>query len=126
MQLVLKLPANKAPFIGVILHGQEQSGLLNADLILKHQNKKYRIIIEHIHHVLNLRLICEEIVSVRFYDHLEFDPEQLKSWLYVIKRANYVNFSQLKLVNEKLSVLRTSPQNKLFVLKIYKVEYLKA
>lgn len=116
--VVFLLPNNKPPFIGVMAEG-----VLNADLILEHSNKGFRIILEYYKPTLNLRLICQEIVTVRFYNDLIHDPEKLRSWLYMIQYSPTINFGHVTTdSNGKLKLQNTSPGSKKFVLKIDKVE----
>jgi len=117
-RVVFLLPKNKPPFIGVVAEG-----ILNADLILEHSKKQYRIILEYYKPTLNLRLICQEIVTVRFYNDLQHDPEKFRSWMYMIRFAPYVNFGHVTFdSNGKLKLQTTSPGSKNFKLKIDKVE----
>lgn len=124
MELVLLLPKGKPPFIGVLFYFPEQAAVTNADLVIEHKKKEYWIVLETFKKHLNLRLICNDLVSVRFYNHLKYDPDKLKSWLYVVaaNKSTLVNFSQLVIANEKLTVVKTSPKNVSFVLKIKKCE----
>ncbi len=127
MELILLLPVGKPPFIGVLFYRAEEAATANADLAIQHKRRNYWIVLETYKKHLNLRLICDEIVTVRFYNHLKYDPEQLKSWLYIVSanKSAQVNFSQLVVMNEKLSVVKTSPKNVSFVLKVKKCEVLK-
>lgn len=124
MELILLLPNGKPPFIGVLFYFPEQAAVTNADLAIDHKKKEFWIVLETYKKHLNLRLICNDLVSVRFYNHLKYDPEKLKSWLYVVSanKSTLVNFSQLIVMNEKLSVVKTSPKNISFVLKVKKCE----
>ena len=117
-RVVFLLPKNKPPFIGVMAEGN-----LNADLVLEHSKKKFRIILEHYKPTLNLRLICEEMVTVRFYNDLQHDPEKFRSWMYMIQYSPSVNFGHVTIDNNgKLKLQTTSPGSKNFKLKIDKVE----
>jgi hypothetical protein len=121
--LVLLLPPDEPPLIGVSM-SRHDAETLNNDLILEHANRNYKIVLEPHKDKLNVRLICEEIVSVRFYDQCKCSAEKLKSWLYVLqyKKHCVVNFAQLFFDNGKLEVAMTAKLSKRFVLKISKIE----
>ena len=120
MELVLKVPKGKPPFIGVLFESdQHHSGeKLHADMVEKHGGASYRIVLEHTPSALNMRVICEENVMVYFYNHLSFDAERLKSWLYITKNCGQFNFGHVgkSLGNHKL--LLSVPQRKKFFVKV--------
>lgn len=126
MELILKLPEGKPPFIGVLFDKAEEAELMNQDLVLQHKGRRFRIVLETLKQFVNLRLVCEEMVNVRFYNHLKYRPDELRSWLYIISanKASYVNFSQLCRQKEKLVVARTAQKNQQFVLKVQRCEVL--
>lgn len=66
MELVLKLPAAKPPFIGILFESPNwmMASELNSDLISKKESRACKIVIEVLRRDLNLRLISEEKVSV--------------------------------------------------------------
>ena len=120
MELVLKLPKGKPPFIGILFQSATEAEKLNSDLVVDHRYLNYKIIFEIIADHLNIRLICEELVTVRFYNHVVYDPEKLKSWLYVLKtgKTTSVNFSHLILKDNKHTLVKAYQQKIYFVLKV--------
>lgn len=122
-ELVLKLPKDKPPFIGLLFSSATDAEKLNEDLVLEHKNKSYKILLEPLKGVISLRLICEEIVTVRFYNNIKCNPEKLSSWLYLTKNVKRFNFSHVARdykIYDKLVVAK--PKYKLFVLSIESVK----
>ncbi len=122
MKLVLKVPKGKAPFIGVE-YGEFMAADTNKDLVLDHSEKDYKIVLEHSHRRLQLRLICEELVTVRFYERLEFEPNKLRDWLYITRRATKFNFGHIYVKGNTDHIARAYPGRKPFVLKVLSIEF---
>lgn len=122
MKLVLKVPKGKLPFIGIEF-GEHVAADTNKDLIQNHSEKEYKIVLEHSHKRLQLRLICEELVTVRFYERLEFDPSKLRDWLYITQKATKFNFGHIFVKGNTDYIARTYPGRKPFVLKVVSVEF---
>ncbi len=122
MNLALKVPKGKAPFIGVE-SGEHVAGDTNKDLVLDHSEKEYKIVLEHTRTRLHLRLICEELVTVRFYESLQFDPGKLKDWLYITRKSTQFNFGHIYVKGNTDFIARVYPEKKTFVLKVINVEF---
>ena len=123
MKLVVKLPKGKLPFIGILLPKNNlDSQKFNQDLILDYKYASYRIVFEFIRSHVNIKLISDESLIVRFYNKLEYNPEKLRAWFYLTNNAKEFNFSQIVLENGKEVVQRTYERKVLFVLKVNKYE----
>lgn len=108
MELVLKIPRDKPPFIGILFpqyltHDAKKE---NTDLIYPHNTSPCRIILEPLKEELNIRLICEEKVTVRFYSHIKYNPTKLKDWLYLTQKATKFNFAHLDIEYDRHIVLK--------------------
>lgn len=117
MELALKLPKGKPPFIGILFTEESTGGHLHANLVEKYSGNEFHIIMEHTKNALNLRLICNEIVMVYFYNHLRFDPDRLKSWLYLTKNAKEFNFGHIYTQFDKHILIMSRPGRKKFVVR---------
>ncbi|MCC6371142.1 MAG: hypothetical protein IT236_09070 [Bacteroidia bacterium] len=126
MELVLKLPKGKPPFIGVLFGVEQQhSGeKMHADMVQKYGRANYRIVLEHTPSALNMRLICEEHVVVYFYNHLSYDAERLKSWLYITKHNTLFNFGHVGKLTNNHQLLLSMPERKKFFVKVISVEFI--
>jgi hypothetical protein len=67
--LIVKLPKGKPPFIGILFSTETEANTLNQELVNDFKYRPYRIILEPLRDFINLRLVCEEIVVVKFYNH---------------------------------------------------------
>lgn len=73
---------------------------------------------------MNLRLICEEIVTVRFYNGLKYNHERLIDWIYLTKNAKAITFGHVVLNEDKHHPVRVHPGGRPFVLKVESFELL--
>lgn len=120
MKLIVKLPKDKPPFIGVVLKITD-SDMLNQDLILEHKYADYRIELEFILGHVNLKLISNSIPTVRIYSRLSYDKDKLKAWFYITKGVKQFNYGHVRDFNGKDEIIKIRSKN--FVLKMdsYKV-----
>lgn len=121
MKLVLKVPKGKPPFIGVE-YAEFQADRENHDLVKYHSNKEYRIILEPYGTGITLLLICEELVTVRTYKYLNYDPRTLKDWLLITKGTKVYNFGHVYLNGTKHEIARLIPSLNKFVLKVTSIQ----
>ncbi len=118
MDLVLKLPKGKLPFIGILFEHESVGGRMYSEIIERYPFKEYRVVIENIGNTINLRLICEETTTVYFYNHLGFDAEKLRSWLYLTKHQKEFNFGHVFNQIDKHQIVKSSPSLKKFFIKV--------
>lgn len=122
--LVLKLPPGKPPFIGIRFE-ESVGSELNEDLI----NSKYagfRLELERVHDRLDIRLISEALVTVRFYTFILYDKDKLKSFLYLTKDAKLYNFGHVKRIEDKDEIIKTKKTGKNWYLPIDSIIYREA
>jgi hypothetical protein len=124
MELVVKLPKGKLPFIGIKFAEMHEANELNKDLMNNYSTCIFKVILEPHKNEMNLRLICEEKLLVRFYNGLKYDPEKLKAWIYLTKTAKSFNFSHIYQLGDKEKVAMAIMSRKLFVLKLEGYEIL--
>lgn len=124
-RIELMLPKGKPPLFGIVYEDNTTGGFTNTDLVDLHRDKEFKIVVEVAEKDINIRLICEAIVNVRFYNHMRFDPEQLRSWIYVVEvtKAPLINFCHL-VYDGKNFKLAQSHKNKNFVLKVVNFQLL--
>ncbi len=121
MKLVLKLPKEKPPFIGVLLaetHNQAYPERLNEDLINEHKYADYRLALEFEDNLLNLALLAEGSGIARYYKALEFEAPALASWIYVTRQARQFNFGHVRLERGRETIVKTWGKKLNFVLTI--------
>src|ERR1035437_7927486 len=118
MELVFKLPKDKPPFMGIVFENLFEASTLNQDLVNSYKNSEYKIVMEQIKSEINLRLICEEHLFVKFYNGLKYNKQKFDAWIYLSKKSPQFNFSHLMREGDKEIVIKTLKNQKLFILKI--------
>jgi hypothetical protein len=120
MELVLKLPSGKPPFIGILFDFNEELGAynINKDLLLNPFKATFAIAFDPYGKETDLRMLCSNPLSIRFYRNLKYNPTALEGFLRSTRFIKQFNFSHLIRCDGKETVVRASPENKLFVIKI--------
>lgn len=124
MQLVLKgqteVPADKPPFMGILfdVNEHQEAATINRDLLTPLRNAQFAIEFEPHSKTLDIRLLCSNPISIRFYRNIKYEPEKLEKFLRDTRFTKQFNFSHLVLKEGKETVTRTNPENSLFILKI--------
>ncbi len=120
MELVLKLPKDKPPFMGILFDNSYKAATLNQNFVNDLQNRQFNMVITPAG--LTLRLICENPYSSYDYTELTCDMEKFKHWLVQPRPLGYFNFSHIMRKYDKDEVVRTLKDRKLFVLQIWNLE----
>ena len=121
MVLIVKLPKNKPPFIGIQFTFEHEAEKLNEDLVERFGKGTYKIVFEFLRPFTNIKLISEEHLLIRNYSHIAYeDTEKLKVWLKLTKDTppKYFNFGHVVLVNGQHKLVKTSNKKINFVLKV--------
>ncbi|MGZ7043633.1 MAG: hypothetical protein ACXVHT_01300 [Methanobacterium sp.] len=116
----MKLPKDKPPFIGILFERDWEGQKLNCDLVEESKHHIYSLEFEICNGHLNLRLMCPDILTVRIYAHLKYDPEKFKAWLYMVKKASTYNFGHVFSVKDQHVLLKSYNKKYNFVLKANK------
>jgi hypothetical protein len=123
--LVLKIPKNKPPFIGIRYDSLSSGESANKGFFLKLLKSELRLVIEVLPRHLNVKLICDDTLFIHTYTHVKFDAEKLKNWLYISKGAPQFNFGFTFVENDTEKIIQM--WDKKFynmVLKLKKIEIL--
>lgn len=118
MKLVVKLPKDKPPFIGIVFDRSAEAEKTNQELVHDHKYADYRIVFEFIRDWVNVKLISNSIPAVKFYTKLTYDKDKVIAWFYITKNMKGFNFSHVYIHNNKECVAKTDAKQKLFVLKV--------
>lgn len=119
MELVVKLPENKPPFLGILFDDSYQACSINKSAVNNYHTCTYQIVLEPTGEKLNLRLICESFGLNYVYENIKYNPETLIKFVYKTKDSKLFNFSHLVRKDGKDTVVKTLANQRLFVLKIY-------
>jgi len=117
MELVVKLPKGKLPFIGVVFSNVWSAERENKHCIENEWTDTFK-----------LRLIPKErSIDVHFIHHgqstyvykdLIYSPEKLVKFIYASRGASLFNFSHLICENNKHLVVKSATNRRLWVLKM--------
>jgi len=124
MELVLKQPEGKQPFIGILFESSYKAGTENQDLLEKISTKPPDFSIELEPHAnnLTLRLLCRNpIIGIRFYRGIKYNPEKLEKWLRETRFKKPFNFGHVLKEGDKHVVVRALTEKKLFVFSIKEI-----
>lgn len=123
--LVLKIPKDKPPYIGIRYSDSFQGEAANKEFFLKHLEHELHLVLEVLPQGLNVKLICNETLQIHTFTRVAFEPEKLKNWLFIGRGAKHFNFGCTTLVKDTekvIKVLNTKSYN--LVLKLNKVQIL--
>jgi hypothetical protein len=125
MKLIVKLPKEKPPFIGVLLSETDNRAYperLNEDLINEHKYAGYRLVLEFSNQRLNLSLISDGSGIVRYYKEVDYEGDRLTSWVYMTRHTGHFNFGHVRLEQGKEKIVKTWGKKINFVLPLQKYE----
>ena|SRR6218665_1165736 len=125
MKLLLKLPGDKPPFIGILLADGDNRSYperLNEDLINEHKYAGYCLLLELSAGRVDLSLLSVQGHISRIYKGLEFDGAQLALWVYATRHARQFNFGHVRLERGREKVVKTWGKKINFVLPVKSYE----
>jgi hypothetical protein len=124
MKLVVKLPLNKPPFIGIVFHHSSDAEQTHQDLVTVHNNVTYQVVFEFVGQLVNIKLISVHKVVSKHYEGVTFNAVELFHWMCHTSNTGSFNFGHLYELNGKEVVAKTSIGLKLFVIRVYEYEVL--
>jgi len=122
MKLILKIPDNKPPFIGIQFSNQYDAGRTNAQAVYDIENRLCTIILEPQGHYINLNIKCEDVMMNYTYRDLDYSPEKLKNWLTKTTNSKQFNFGHVTLERDTHKIAKVGSGNKNYVIKVEKIE----
>lgn len=124
MELILKRPRNKPPFIGILFQDEYEASTLNQSWVNSYNTYLYNITLEPDGKEITLKLSLDGYGLNHRYKNLRHDPEKLYRFLYETKAHGKFNFAHLIMVRDKHTVVSTTVNRALFVLGVKKVTLL--
>lgn len=122
MELVFKLPKGKPPFIGIVFSSEFQAARTNQELVNDYKECDFTATLEPVgERNLNMVIKCVNPPLKIEYKNLEFKYDLFVRWRRIAEGAP-VNFSHLNIKLNEHIVVKTTLQNKLFVLKLNRVD----
>jgi hypothetical protein len=121
MKLVLKLPKDKPPFIGIQFSNHYEASRTNAEAVYQIEDRLCKIILEPKGHYLDLKIKCEEAMMAHTYKDLDYSPEKLKQWLQHAASAKQFNFGHVTLEHDTHKIAKVGSSLKNYVIKVESV-----
>ena len=123
LELVLKLPENKPPYIGLLFQSEYKASYINQFYVNEFGGKYYKLVIEPFEDMLSVSLVSKELKLFYSYKVKKYDIFKLQRFLGVAKYEP-VNFGHVLMKNDKHYPARTMTELKIWVLTIQKIEFL--
>ncbi len=125
MKLVLKLPQNKPPFIGIEFDSHYEASKTNSDIIGALDSRYYKINLRPINK-FNIYLIleCKDLMIKRRYQNLEYEQEKLKTWLGMTRAQKSFNFGHVIKEHNRHILVKAQYSGLNFVIKLEEVKLL--
>lgn len=122
MKLILKLPKDKPPFIGVQFSNHFDAGRTNADAVYHIEGRYCKITLEPKGHYIDLRIRCEDAMMSYTYKDLDYSPEKLRNWLAMVSNSKQFNFGHVLLENDNHKIAKVGSSLKNYVIKVESVK----
>lgn len=122
MKLILKLPNNKPPFIGVQFSNHYDAGRTNAQAVYDIEGRFCKIILEPKGHYIDLKIKCEDVMMSYTYKDLDYSPEKLKQWLHLVSASEQFNFGHVILQHDEHKIAKVGSGTKNYVIKVESVK----
>lgn len=123
LELVLKQPKDKPPFIGILFQSEFKAAKLNQEWIESAKTHKHQITLEPNGELLELTLTQKELHHKYTYKISKFEPDKLKRFLFQVKDAEQINFGHITLKEDQHIPVRISINRALWVLPVDKIEF---
>ena len=121
LQLVLKQPEGKLPFIGILFSNEYVGARENQRMVNEYGNSLYKLEFRPIkNEVTKIDIIISQYVHdlKGEYKDVAMDAEKLKRFLAFNYNAKYFNFGHIGIKQNKHYPLRTSSKGSIWVLKL--------
>jgi hypothetical protein len=126
MELFLLIPEGKPPFIAIAFTQSGDAELVNCDIVKSPLLKRpCKIVIEiYFKDRINLTLICEDLITARFYPHVKTNGDKLTSWLFITRNAKSFKFAHINIRGDKIEIPYAKDSKKKFALDVKSIEVL--
>jgi hypothetical protein len=118
MELSLKLPAGKFPFIGIRFTDLKEAAELNADLFDLKPAGSFHIVLQPELTHCDLKIFCNEPAVFRTYKNLNHDPFEFRDWSKKLNPTMNFNFGHIVKIDGKDRPIINTLTDKLYVIKV--------
>ncbi len=119
MELALKLPKGKLPFIGIVFHSVREACRLNEHLINEPKDKIYTLtFLQPNKDGVEIRVRSENGKDYVIYQRVKCNPVQLENFMFMTNRFQDFNFGHILRDFDRDIIVKTNELGKPFVLKL--------
>lgn len=119
MELLLKLPKAKLPFIGIVFGSVREACRLNEHLINSPKDKVYTLtFMQPNKDGVEIRIRSENGKDYVIYRRVKCDPVQLENFMFMTNRFQDFNFGHVLRDFDRDLVVKTNELGKPFLLKL--------
>ena len=95
MELILKTPVGKQPFIGILFNNEYEASKLNQAQVQVNNLYYFNIILEPKGKTLDLTLKLDEWLFTYKYENLTYNPDELKRFVFNNMGCEIYNFGHI-------------------------------
>lgn len=121
MELTLKMPNKKPPFIGIVFTSVREAASLHEDLVNKPIDGLYQLTFIGSSKGIKVRISCDKAKHFFIYDQVKYDPVQLENFLYINRKCQDYNFGHILRDFERDTLVCTRERYIPFLIKIHGV-----
>lgn len=119
MELTLKLPKGKPPFIGIVFTSIREACRLNEHLINEPKDKKYTLtFMQPSKEGVEIRVRSDNGKDMVLYHRVKCNPTQLENFMFLTNRHQDFNFGHVLRDFEQDTIVKTCELGKPFILKL--------
>ena len=122
MELILKQPENKPPFIGILFTNIFEAERKNESMVKGYPECSFNLSMEPITAAINLILQPDTFSTQFSYTGVKYHYEALKKFLEATAGSPTYNFGHIIKPLDTHEVVRTRSQRKLFVVKLKSIK----
>lgn len=121
--LIIKFPERKPPFLGVVYPSSFVASRTNQSWVNTYGSLNFQLRFEPDYGLLKITLSQSELGEKYDYPITIFDEKKVRDFVLKAKNLKQINFGHVIEKEDEHIVVKTSVGNKLWVLKINKVEF---
>jgi hypothetical protein len=123
LELVLKFPELKPPFMGVKYEREFTGSRVNQSWVNSYGRELYQIRLEPEGDVIRVTITTEKVANRYTYVISKFNSKKIEEFIGRIGIGQLINFGHVIQIEDELKIIRTSVSNKNWVLQVNKIEF---
>jgi hypothetical protein len=122
MELLLRVPKDKPPVIGIVFRRIKEACILNQDLVNELPELPYYIRVrDNSSKGISFEIMSDKLQGTRLYKDVKYDRDKFENFLFVTRQRNVFTFAHLLYDFDQYFSVSTLERNKKFELKIERI-----